>query len=351
MELGVSEVKKPESIDRIAEDEIQVLSKSEVGAVVDLIATDLRANVESPLVAVLLCTRNGARFLEEQLNSLRAQEHKNFNLWVSDDGSEDNTNHILEQNQPLPGNIPFAFQNGPQKGFVKNFHSLICKPNILADYFAYADQDDIWQPDKLSRAIAMLEHVPIGTPAIYCSRTRLIDESGEEIGFSPLFEKPTSFENALVQNVGGGNTMVMNKAARDLLCETGGIHVVSHDWWAYTLIAGAGGTVIYDSNPSVGYRQHDNNMVGSNNDWPSRLSRLWWLLKGRFRTWNTINTKALQQVRHLLTPENQCILDEFSTARNRWLIPRIIGIVRSGIYRQTLMGNLGLMVAVVLKKL
>jgi glycosyltransferase involved in cell wall biosynthesis len=344
-------VNKPESIDCIAEGEIQILSKSEAGAIANLTTTDLRVSAESPLVAILLCTHNGARFLEEQLNSLRAQEHKNFNLWVSDDASEDDTNRILEQNQPLPGNIRFSLKKGPGKGFVKNFHSLICQPNILADYFAYADQDDIWQPDKLSRAIAMLERVPVGTPAIYCSRTRLIDESGGEIGFSPLFEKPTSFANALVQNVGGGNTMVMNSTARDLLCEAGDIHVVSHDWWAYTLITGAGGTVIYDSYPSVGYRQHDDNMVGSNNDWPSRLFRLWWLLKGRFRTWNTINTKALQQVRHLLTPENQYILDEFSAARNRWLIPRIIGIVRSGTYRQTLMGNLGLMVAVVLKKL
>jgi glycosyltransferase involved in cell wall biosynthesis len=260
--LEISEVNKPELIDCIAEDEIQILSKSDAGAIVDLTATDLRASVESPLVAVLLCTRNGARFLEEQLNSLRAQEYKNFNLWVSDDDSEDNTNQILEQNQPLPGNIRFSLKKGPSKGYVKNFHSLICQPNILADYFAYADQDDIWQPDKLSRAIAMLERVPIGTPAIYCSRTRLIDESGDEIGFSPLFEKPTFFANALVQNVGGGNTMVMNPAARDLLCEAGDIHVVSHDWWAYTLFAGDGGTVIYDSNPSLVYRQHDNNMVG-----------------------------------------------------------------------------------------
>ena len=119
----------------------------------------------------------------------------------------------------------------------------------------------------------------------------------------------------------------------------------------YILTATARGAIIYDSYPSVRYRQHDNNMVGSNNDWRSRLFRLRMLLEGRFREWNNINTRALQQVRHLMTPENQVIFDAFCTARNRWLIPRILGVMRSGVYRQTLLGNLGLMAAVVLKKL
>ena len=120
--------------------------------------------------------------------------------------------------------------------------------------------------------------------------------------------------------------------------------------WAYILTTAVGGAVIYESCPYVRYRQHDNNMVGSNNDWRSRLFRLRMLLKGRFREWNNINTGALQQVRHLMTPENQVIFDTFCTASNRWLIPRIWGMMRSGVYRQTFLGNLGLIAAVVLKK-
>jgi len=307
------------------------------------------ASKKPPIVAVLLCTRNGGRYLREQLDSIEAQSHRNLNMWVSDDGSGDDTNHILEQYQSSrSGHV--SIQSGPRRGFVANYLSLIHQSDIKGDYFAYADQDDIWQPDKLSRAIGKLKSVPDNVPALYCSRTCLIDQCGQKIGFSPLFEKPPVFANALVQNIGGGNTIVMNKAARDLLCAAGDKLVVSHDWWAYMLVSGAGGIVIYDSYPSVLYRQHNSNMVGSNTGCKARLFRLRMLLKGRFRNWNTVNTQALQQVRHLLTSENQHILDEFCTARNRWLIPRISGIMRTGVYRQTFLGNLGLAAAIVLKK-
>lgn len=304
-----------------------------------------------PLVAVLLCTHYGSRFLAEQLDSISHQEHSNFCIWASDDGSDDNTHQILEQYQSQWEAERFSIHSGPQEGFAANFLSLTCYPDIEADYFAYADQDDIWEADKLSRAIAKLENVPIDTPALYCSRTRLINEYGRGTGFSPLFNKPPSFANALIQNIGGGNTMVMNKAAREILRIAGERTVVGHDWWAYLIISGAGGTVIYDSYPTVQYRQHDNNLVGANTSWYARLLRIRLLFKGRFRTWNSINTQALQQNRKLLTPENQRILDDFCTARDRWLIPRILGIWKTGIYRQTLMGNLGLIAATILKKL
>ena len=311
---------------------------------------NISANYKPPNVAVLLCTYNGSSYLEEQLDSIEAQDYRNIDVWVSDDGSKDNTNPILEQYRSSKKDH-FSIYVGPQQGFVANYLSLLRHSNIRADYFAYADQDDIWQPDKLSRAITKLESVPDDVPALYCSRTRLIDENGQEIGFSPLFEKPPGFANALVQNIGGGNTMVMNKTARELLCAAGDKCVVSHDWWAYLIISGAGGSVFYDPNPTVCYRQHDNNQVGSNVGWQDRLLRLQMLLKGRFRNWNTVNTAALQQVRHLLTPENQYILDKFCTARNRWLVSRISGIICSGIYRQTIWGNLGLIAAIILKKI
>jgi hypothetical protein len=75
------------------------------------------------------------------------------------------------------------------------------------------------------------------------------------------------------------------------------------------------------------------------------------LLNGRFKLWNTTNTQVLLAFKHLLTPENHRTLEEFSRARNRWLIPRIWGVIKSGVYRQTLIGNLGIMLATVLKKI
>lgn len=308
-------------------------------------------NYSQPLVAVLLCTYNGDNFLTEQLDSIASQTHKNLDLWTSDDDSQDKTQNILEEYQSSWTENHFSICCGPQQGFAENFLSLICNSAIKADYFACSDQDDIWEPDKLERALAKLSDVPSNVPALYCSRTTAIDKHGHQLGLSPLFQKPPSFANALVQNIGGGNTMVMNQAARELLLCAGSQAVVSHDWWIYLLVSGAGGKVFYDATPSVQYRQHDNNLVGSNTSWLSRSHRIRLLLQGRFRRWNTINTQSLIQNRNLLTLENQRTLDIFCSARDRYLIPRLLGMWKSGIYRQTRLETLGLVIATVFKKI
>jgi glycosyltransferase involved in cell wall biosynthesis len=303
-------------------------------------------------VAILLCTHYGGRYLQEQLDSINRQTHPGFVVWASDDGSEDDTLAILDAYRSgCPEGRDVSIARGPCNGYTANFLSLIINPAIAADYFAYADQDDIWEADKLSRAIARLQSIPSETPALYCSRTRAIMQDGLAAGMSPLFIRPPGFANALLQNIGGGNTMVMNAAARDLLRTAGNLRVVSHDWWTYMLVTATGGTVIYDAYPSVKYRQHDANLVGSNTGWRARLGRLKLALQDRSRDWNTVNIAALQQVRALITPENRVILDEFCRARERWLLPRIRGIRKSGVYLQTRMGALGLVIATLLKKI
>jgi hypothetical protein len=245
-----------------------------------------------------------------------------------------------------------SVHSGPKTGFATNFLLLTCNASIKADYYAYADQDDIWEKDKIARALQWLESIPTDIPALYCSRTRLIDKCGTEIGLSPLFTKPPSFTNALVQNIGGGNTMVFNSAARALLQEAGEkLPVVSHDWWAYLLITACGGKVFYDTHPTVCYRQHEKNMVGMNSSWPARLKRIKMLWQGRFHDWNDGNINSLESMLHRLTPENQKILKLFSIARKSSLLRRIMLLKRSGIYRQTLLGNLGLVAAAILGKL
>lgn len=305
-----------------------------------------------PKVAILLCTCQGQRYLAEQLDSFAAQSYSNWEVWVSDDGSQDNTYSILKTYQDKWGVDRLSIHCGPEEGFVANFLSLTCHAKIKADYYAYSDQDDIWKTDKLQRAVDWLMSLPRSLPALYCSRTRLVNDLKQHIGFSPLFSKPPCFANALMQNVGGGNTMVFNNAARELMREAGeDVNVITHDWWAYLVISGCGGRVFYDSSPSVLYRQHDGNLVGMNSNWPARLIRIRMLWQGRFKDLNDRHIQALQRLRSKLTPENQNILDQFAMARNRWFLPRLIGLKKSGIYRQTLLGNLGLIVAAIFKKI
>jgi glycosyltransferase involved in cell wall biosynthesis len=303
-------------------------------------------------VAIMLCTMNGQRFLSDQLESIRDQSVVDWQLWVSDDGSRDKTIAILEQFRTLCGRDRVTICLGPYRGFAANFLSLTCNTEIQADYYAYADQDDVWEEDKLARALSWLGTVPANLPALYCSRTRLVDEYGRDIGLSPLFSKAPSFANALMQNIGGGNTMVFNRAARSLLLEAGwDLDIVTHDWWVYMLVSGCGGKVMYDPESTVRYRQHGANIVGSNVNWPARILRVRMLLDGRFRDWSIRNLRALQGVRHLLTPENRWRLDVWAKCRQKRLFSRLVNVYRSGIYRQTLAGNLGLLVAAVFRRL
>jgi glycosyltransferase involved in cell wall biosynthesis len=305
-----------------------------------------------PEVAVLLCTMQAQHFLAEQLNSIATQSHASWSIWASDDGSDDHTHAILEYYQSHWGEDRISIHAGPAEGSTANFLSLSCRADIDADYFAYADQDDIWESDKLERAVEWLRSVPPEVPALYGSRTLLVDARNQHIGYSPLFERTPSFRNALVQSIAGGNTMVFNKAARDLLRRAGeNVTAVTHDWWAYMLVTGCGGQVHYDPYPTVRYRQHGNNQFGSNVSLRAHLERAHALLRGRFRGWVDANVNALQGVRHMMTPENQQVLDEFVSARQHWLGARLVGLRRTGIFRQTRLGNLGLITAALINRL
>jgi len=305
-----------------------------------------------PKVAILLCTYHGQHFLADQLDSIERQTYPKWQLWVSDDGSEDETHVILERYRAQWGAQRMFVDNGPAEGFVSNFLSLTCRADIQADYYAYSDQDDIWEPDKLQRAMDWLGSIPKHVPALYCSRTRLIDADNRDLGLSPLFSRPPSFANALVQNIGGANTMVFNEAARRLLLEAGkNVEVVSHDSWAYMVVTGCGGCVKYDTYPSLRYRQHGSNAVGSNSTWAARRLRIRMLWQGHLRTWNERHLVALQRLQRRLTPESRETLEMLTRARKRSLVPRLIYLKKSGIHRQTLMGNLGLLAAAIFKKI
>ena len=306
----------------------------------------------SPQVAVLLCTKQGEAFLQEQLDSIERQTHTLWAVYASDDGSQDATPDILQDFKRRLGERKITSLLGPRMGFVANFLSLVCNPDIKADFYAYADQDDIWEDDKLARAAQFLQTVPGSVPALYCSRTCNVDETNTCIGHSPLFTKPPGFANALVQNIGGGNTMVFNQAARQLLRLAGpDVQVATHDWWTYLLVTGCGGRVFYDPAPTVRYRQHGLNLVGADDGWSARLYRARLLFQGRFVKWTDQHLAALQRVEHRLTPQNKSLLAEFARARKSAVLARITSLKRTGVYRQTLFGNLGLVAAAVFRKI
>lgn len=304
-------------------------------------------------VAIILGYFDGQLYIRDQLRSILHQTYSAFHIHIFDDKSEPGFSlDCLHLDQNAISKISVGIR--PYNiGFTNNFLKALASISDDFEYFAFSDQDDLWHEDKLEKAIAALEKSHSKKPALYCARTEITDSTCEQtLGYSPLFNKPPSFANALVQNIGGGNTMVFNKAAKNLILEaTQNVKVASHDWWCYQVVTGAGGHVIYDPEPCLKYRQHARNIVGVNTSWRARLLRVRRLLQGRFRKWNDINLVALSAHKHLLTIANQQVLDDFIQARQVSLLKRLLLFKRCGIYRQTLFGNLGLLLGVFFNKL
>lgn len=305
----------------------------------------------SPKVVILLATRNGAAFIQEQLESYQGQTYRNWELQVSDDGSTDDTIKIIEEfAKQVPQRV--VVRQGPQIGFWQNFVSLVRSDDIEGDLFAYSDQDDIWFPEKLAKAVSWFEASPTDESALYFTRTELIEEGGTSIGFSPLFARLPTFQNALVQNIGGGNTMVFNQAARLALRATpADVALVSHDWWTYQVVTGIGGSAHYDPWPSLKYRQHVENLVGANIGLRARLVRSFAFLGGRFAMWNDVNLDMLGSMQNLLTPHNALVFAQFTQARSVAWPKRLWLLWKSGVYRQSLLENLALFVGTLFGRL
>ena len=220
------------------------------------------------------------------------------------------------------------------------------------DYYAFSDQDDIWHREKLEKAINSLEGYPDNQANLYGSRTELIGESEEiKLGKSIEFKKSPSFKNALTQNIFGGNTMVFNRNAFDLICLSNiNQKIIAHDWWCYQIISGAGGNIFYDKNIYLKYRQHNNNLIGSNVSLKDKWLRFCKVANGNFKIQNDHNLQAIINNQNLLIKSNRKTLTNFIKARNSFLLKRIFYFAKSGVYRQSLIGNIALFIGILIKK-
>ena len=223
-------------------------------------------------VTILLSTYNGSKYLRYQLDSLYVQTYPDIQIWVRDDGSSDSTRVMLESEQ-AQGRLALlggCDNLGPAKSF---FELLKNAAATETDYVAFCDQDDVWDPGKVARAVSMLTNVPAGMPAMYCSRLELVDENLCHLAYTESPRK-IGFGNALVESVAVGCTMVLNRKAVDLIAKNLPDRVVIHDWWCY-LVVSCLGEVVFDESAPIKYRQHEANTIGVAAGWLTRLSRKW----------------------------------------------------------------------------
>jgi glycosyltransferase involved in cell wall biosynthesis len=252
-------------------------------------------------VRILLATRNGSAHLQAQLDSYLAQDHDNWALWASDDGSTDETWAQLAAFRDAHPNREIRLLRGPQRGAAANFLSLLTHPDLPPGPVALSDQDDVWMPHRLSRGLSFVQG---DTPELYGSVTLETDPELRPLPKQRRQLPPPSFRNALVQNIVAGNTITLNGSALAALRASGAPDVPFHDWWIYLRLAGIGARITLDDDPVLYYRQHAGNVIGAHSGPRAGMQRLASLLNGTYRNWVRRNLTALLAKPHGLLPDH-----------------------------------------------
>lgn len=207
------------------------------------------------IVNILLSTYNGEKFLHEQLESLFAQKDIKPVITVRDDGSDDATIIFLNEYQK---NNKLVWYTGENLGPARSFLDLLQQSEDYP-YYAFCDQDDVWDEDKLKIAVDKLVGYT-DIPAVYYSTAGKVDEELNPLPTS-TFIQPKNFAGYLVTS-GAGCTMVLNHTMAEVLKEYNPSYCCMHDLWVLRLCATLGGKIVYDTESHIKYRQHSSNVYG-----------------------------------------------------------------------------------------
>lgn len=238
--------------------------------------------LKSPLITIAMATYNGDKYLKKQLDSIYAQTYKNIEVIVTDDCSTDSTIDILKEYKEKYGLQYFV--NEQNLGFVKNFERAIslCE----GEYIALADQDDIWEKNKLEELLG-----EIGSNLLIHSDCSIIDEQDKIISLSwkGKLGYRHSLKHLLFANAVTGCTILFNKELLKMaLPFPEGI--VYHDWWLAVCAANVE-KLKYTPKCLIQYRQHNAQNTGSGIDKKTTVAKTAYSnIKNR---WNNNNTQRV----------------------------------------------------------
>ena len=242
------------------------------------------------MIAILMATYNGEKYLEEQIDSILVQSYGDFKIYIHDDGSEDNTVNIIKKYvEDYPDKI-VQVEGGPTGGSKNNFLYLL--KNVEADYYMYTDQDDVWLPEKIAALKAKMDatEAEVGndaasTPIMVFGDMKVVDENLDVIAesfikYNNLDTKHLTFNRLVVQNVVAGCTTLFNRALRDEgLKYRDADKLRWHDWWL-ALIACGRGKLAFEEKSLQLYRQHGDNSIGAEEETGIRktLKLIYWFV-------------------------------------------------------------------------
>ena len=286
-------------------------------------------------MAVLLSTWNGERYLPEQLASLAGQLDADWTLLWRDDGSADETVTVLEAfAASRPGRCVRPPVPEGRLGAPGSFFALLreAPPDLPV---AFADQDDVWLPERLARGLDSLARCDPSRPALYCARQRLVDSQLRPLGLSAELRRPPGFPTALTQNIATGCTMMLNPAATRLVASSTPPAGTLHDWWCYLVVAAAGGALVVDETPSVLYRQHGGNAVGAPHSLPHRGVAALRRGPAPFMALLRAHVASLRAQPHLLSTGARAQLEVIDAALAGGMLRRLRALRLPGLARQT----------------
>lgn len=212
-------------------------------------------------LAVLMSTYNGELFLRDQIESILNQNTEvDLTLIIRDDGSTDNTVNILKEYE---SNNKIKVVWGNNIGPAKSFISLL-KDNTDFDYYAFSDQDDVWDTDKIQRGINSI--LDVQGPALYFSNSELVNADLMPLGrntFRHNLHNVSLLSFLCLANCAQGCTSVFNKSLASIIQHNRLPESFKmHDSLLSCVCALFNGKVIYDDEPSMKYRMHDKNVDG-----------------------------------------------------------------------------------------
>ena len=273
----------------------------------------INSHRKSPIrVVIIMSVYNAENYLSEQIDSILSQRGAKVILSIRDDGSIDQTSKILENYASTDSRV--TYYKGPNLGAMNSFLEALFDCPLKGDFYGFADADDFWVPEKLEYTIGIINritrsHNAKGRPVAVSTKLTIVNEKLEIIGETPTPRRKLCFENALIDSVASGATIIMNNSAYDLIRESRPTRAVMHDAWVYLLVS-AFGIFGYGDHPTVLYRQHATNVIGTAHRFDKRLA----LRLRRFRTFNPYWAQALEFAklfRHRLEPRKRRILDDY----------------------------------------
>lgn len=258
-------------------------------------------------VLVLMSTYNGGNYISAQIESILTQENIDVELLIRDDGSIDETINIINMiSAKHTDRIRLII--GKNLGYEKSFLNLLFNAKN-ADFVAFADQDDVWDSDKLFIAIQKLNEFQ-QTPALYYSNVRV---TNAQLQYSHELEDKGYDKKAckLLNSGAMGCTIVLNKNLLEILQKYRPKEKWPHDYWIMT-VALYVGVVYFDSFSHMSYRQHSNNATGGDIELKHRLNKLIKGLKGYYKNrWSSLAHELLNGFSENISAGDKVILEYF----------------------------------------